>query len=176
MDIRSIILGLLNIRPMTGYELKQVFDTSLGNFSGASFGSIYPTLRKLQSQGLASVKEETREGRHRKVYSITSSGRKVFKAALGGELRIPPFRNELLTRLFFFEALPPRRQEEMAGEYLRYLEEKKASLKLIEPLVESQADPYQKMCYRFGLRLTRDFIKNTRKLIDELRKQHGRKR
>jgi DNA-binding PadR family transcriptional regulator len=176
MDIRSIILGLLNVRPMTGYELKQVFDTSLSNFSGASFGSIYPTLRKLRQGGLASVEEETREGRLRKVYSITPSGREAFGEALGGELRVPPFRNELLTRLFFFDALPPGRQEEMTGQYLRYLEEKLASLKLMEPLVEAQADPYQKMCYRFGLRLTRDFINNTRRLMDELGEHHGRKR
>lgn len=175
MDIRSIILGLLNIRPMTGYELKQVFDTSLGNFSGASFGSIYPTLRKLRAGGLASVEEQTRDGRLRKIYSVTPSGRKAFVEALGGELKIPPFRNELLTRLFFFAALPPERQRRIAGQYLRYLEDKLAYLELLEPLAEAQADPYQKMCYRFGLRLTRDFIDNTRRLMDELAEHHGEK-
>lgn len=174
MEIGNIILGLLDMRPMTGYELKQVFDTALGYFSGASFGSIYPTLRKLERGGLAKVKVETREGRHRKVYSITPSGKKVFREALGGELRIPPFRNELLTRLFFFASLKPRRREEMTGEYLRYLEEKQAALKLIEPLVQAQADPYQQMCYRFGLRLMEDFIENTNRLMGELREHHGR--
>jgi DNA-binding PadR family transcriptional regulator len=176
MDIRNIILGLLESRPMTGYELKQVFDTALSSFSGASFGSIYPTLAKLEKEGLARVKVEPREGRQRKVYSITPSGRKTFKAALGGELGIPPFRNEFLTRLFFFSSLKPGRREEIAEEYIAYLEGKLVALGLIAPLVEAQADPYQKMCYRFGLRLTESFIEHTQQTLRELREHHGKKK
>ncbi|NIM05094.1 MAG: PadR family transcriptional regulator [Armatimonadetes bacterium] len=169
MDIRNIILGLLESLPMTGYELKQAFDNSLGYFSGASFGSIYPTLAKLEKEGLASVKVEPREGRQRKVYSITQAGRKEYRDALGGEMTIPPFRNEFLTRLFFFSSLKPKRQEEMAQQYIAYLEEKQASLKSIAPLVEAHADAYQKMCYRFGIRLLKQYIETSRKTLKELR-------
>ncbi len=175
MEIQNIILGLLKLGPMTGYELKQTFDTSLGYFSGASFGSIYPILGRLEKAGLASVKRETREGRLRKVYSITQAGRKAFMNTLGGELRVPPFRNEFLTRLFFFSSLDARRQEEMAAEYVVYLEEKHASLKQIAPLVEAHADEYQKMCYRFGLRLINHYINTTRQTLGELR-EYNRKR
>lgn len=175
MDIQNIILGLLKSGPMTGYELKQAFDTSLGYFSGASFGSIYPILNKLQKGGLATVKPEPREGRQRKVYSITQAGRKKFQGTLAGELSVPPFRNEFLTRLFFFSALKPRRQEGVAGEYIAYLEEKQAALKFIAPLVETQADAYQQMCYRFGLRLIEHFIENTRQTLGELRDYNNRR-
>lgn len=169
MEIRNIILGLLKFGPMTGYELKQTFDNSLGYFSGASFGSIYPTLAKLEKEGLASVKVEPREGRQRKVYSITQAGRKEYHDALGGEMSIPPFRNEFLTRLFFFSSLKPERQEEMAQQYIAYLEEKQASLKSIASLVEAHADPYQLMCYHFGVRLIKQYIATTRKTLEELK-------
>ena len=79
MNIQNIILGLIQIKPMTGYELKQKFDTSLGFFSGASFGSIYPLLKKLEKQGLVKLHLEVQDGRpNRKIYSITQRGRKAF--------------------------------------------------------------------------------------------------
>ncbi len=175
MDIQNIILGLLKFGPMTGYELKQAFDTSLGYFSGASFVSIYPILNKLEKGGLATVKLEPREGRQRKVYSITQAGRKKFRETLAGELSVPPFRNEFLTRLFFFSSLKPQGQEGIAEEYIAYLEEKQTALKFIAPLVETQADAYQQMCYRFGLRLIEHFIENTRRTLAELRDYNSRR-
>jgi DNA-binding PadR family transcriptional regulator len=161
---------------MTGYEIKQAFDSALSFFSGASYGSIYPTLGKLEKGGMARVKKETREGRHRKVYSITPSGQKTFKSALGGELGVPPFKNEFLTRLFFFESLKPPRREEITEEYIAFLEGKLAALGMVAPIVEAQADAYQKMCYRFGLRLTESFIEHTQQTLKELREQHKRKK
>jgi len=38
MDINHIILGMIEIKPMTGYEIKQL--KSFTFFSGASYGSI----------------------------------------------------------------------------------------------------------------------------------------
>lgn len=173
MELYHIILGLLTLRPMTGYELKQTFDTSLGNVAGASFGSIYPILKKLRDRGLATVAQAAREGRPvRKVYSITAEGRRVFKDALGSELDVPPFRNVLMVRFFFFDALSPKAQEETVGQYLRHIEKKRASLKALGPLVRDFADPYQKMGYRFGLRMIEHYRENTRKLAAELRQHH----
>ncbi len=63
----------------------------------------------------------------------------------------------------------------MAEEYIAYLEEKQASLRLIGPLVEAQADEYQKMCYRFGLRLIAHYIETTGRTLEELR-EHNMKR
>ena len=41
------VLGILKLRPMTGYEIKQVYQKGPANFMPISFGQIYPVLAKL---------------------------------------------------------------------------------------------------------------------------------
>jgi DNA-binding PadR family transcriptional regulator len=45
------ILGLLQEQELHGYELKKRLTDTLGPFSGASFGSLYPALRRLEVAG-----------------------------------------------------------------------------------------------------------------------------
>jgi DNA-binding PadR family transcriptional regulator len=45
------VLGLLNESPMHGYELRKRLSSLLGAFRAFSYGSLYPTLRKLQEAG-----------------------------------------------------------------------------------------------------------------------------
>jgi DNA-binding PadR family transcriptional regulator len=67
------ILGLLHEAPMHGYELRKRLHELLGAFRAFSYGTLYPTLRKLQRGGL--IVEEVPEDdsarwgrRARKVY------------------------------------------------------------------------------------------------------------
>ena len=83
MDIKSILLGFLTRQSLTGYELKKRFSISFSFFSGASYGSIYPALKKMEREGLVTQQLEIQDGApNRKVYSITAAGRKVFIEAL----------------------------------------------------------------------------------------------
>ena len=43
MSLKHALLGLLNYRPMTGYDLKQRFDHSISHFWSANLSQIYPT-------------------------------------------------------------------------------------------------------------------------------------
>jgi DNA-binding PadR family transcriptional regulator len=87
------ILGLLHEGPMHGYELRKQLTTKLGAIRAAiSYGSLYPTLRRLQAEG--SITEEpaktaaatevppltTRRGRV--VYKITAEGKERFQELL----------------------------------------------------------------------------------------------
>src|SRR6478736_5949242 len=45
------VLGLLAESPMHGYELRKRLNATLGSFRAFSFGSLYPTLRRLQTAG-----------------------------------------------------------------------------------------------------------------------------
>ena len=45
------VLGLLNESPMHGYELRKRLSSLLGTFRAFSYGSLYPTLRKLSEAG-----------------------------------------------------------------------------------------------------------------------------
>jgi DNA-binding PadR family transcriptional regulator len=79
------LLGLLNKEPAAGYALRRIFQTTpLGTYSDSP-GSIYPALRRLHSLGLVAAVRE-RVGRRRRVYRITSAGRRVLRRWLDGSL------------------------------------------------------------------------------------------
>nr|WP_272106701.1 DHA2 family efflux MFS transporter permease subunit [Staphylococcus sp. NRL 22/194] len=50
MKSRGVILGLLNKKPRTGYELNEVFQSVFTHFFDGSFGMIYPTLKALEKE------------------------------------------------------------------------------------------------------------------------------
>ena len=86
------LLGLLAAREMTGYELTQAFDVSLGHVWSASHSQIYPELAKLQTAGLIRHTESGPRGSKR--YSITDEGR----AEVRRWLRQPPQPGAVLRR------------------------------------------------------------------------------
>jgi DNA-binding PadR family transcriptional regulator len=89
------ILGLLHESPMHGYELRKQLTTKLGAFRAAiSYGSLYPTLRRLQaagwiSEGAGPVPPGNTDEiplltgrRGRVVYKITADGKERFQELL----------------------------------------------------------------------------------------------
>jgi DNA-binding PadR family transcriptional regulator len=83
------ILGLLQESPMHGYELRKELTAKLGAIRAAiSYGSLYPTLRRLQAAGWIAVADETpataeevpalTSRRGRVVYKITAEGKERF--------------------------------------------------------------------------------------------------
>jgi DNA-binding PadR family transcriptional regulator len=80
MNIRTICLAILAHGEASGYDLKKNWeDGPFGAMGGASFGSIYPALAKLEQDGLIVSREEMQQGKPpKRVYSLTGVGRTVF--------------------------------------------------------------------------------------------------
>ena len=98
-SIRGAVLGMLKLRPMTGYEIKQAYQKGPANFMPISFGQIYPALAKLGKESL--VHQDKRPGSRRSIrYSITSKGEEALRGWLLS-LSDPANHRELLLRLFF---------------------------------------------------------------------------
>ena len=75
------ILGLLLESPMHGYELRKRLTGLLGAFRAFSYGSLYPTLRRMQADGLIDEPETplgVKVRRGRRVYQLTDAGRERF--------------------------------------------------------------------------------------------------
>lgn len=74
------LLGLLQQKGRSGYDLRKVFaETAMGNYS-SSPGAIYPALERLVARGLIRGTVEEKSGlRRRCVYRLTARG--------GGELK-----------------------------------------------------------------------------------------
>ena len=95
------VLGMLTLKPMSGYEIRQTIGESIAYFWTESFGQIYPTLNRLAKQGLVTRRGERGTSRTRHIYSIADAGRETLAAWLKqpAEPQVP--RNELLFKLFF---------------------------------------------------------------------------
>lgn len=79
--LNYIILGLLNYRPMTGYDIKRLMASSTEHFWDAKLSQIYATLKKLEQSGAIQSHIEAQEDRpDRRVYIITEAGKADLKA------------------------------------------------------------------------------------------------
>ena len=70
-DFKSILLHILENRPMHGYEIIKSLEERYHGFYKPSPGTVYPALRALLRQGLVEVSGEER----RKTYRISRKGR-----------------------------------------------------------------------------------------------------
>lgn len=98
---RYAVLGALSLGPRTGYQVKKDIESSVGHFWAESPGQLYPILKALVAEGLATVEDAPSGGRSRKVYSVTEAGLEVFREWLCEPPERTKGRNELLLKLFF---------------------------------------------------------------------------
>jgi len=101
------LLGLLQRKPSSGYELRKVFtDTPMGTFSDSP-GAIYPALRRLEMGKLIRGRvEKTSELRQRKIFRPTSAGLSALSAWLTqpvGRADVVHRINELMLRFAFLD-------------------------------------------------------------------------
>lgn len=97
------VLGILDAGAGSGYDIKKAIEYEIGFYYKISNGQIYPTLGILASKGYATVDIEKNEGKpDRKVYSITETGREIFREWLLRPVNYHnPGGNELLLKLHF---------------------------------------------------------------------------
>jgi DNA-binding PadR family transcriptional regulator len=120
MSLDYAILGFLSYAPLTGYDLKKVFDSSIRHFWFADQSQIYRTLSKLTKDGLAEMEVvEQTERPDRKVYHITSKGREELKSWLAGPIPMENHRSAQLIQVFFAGQL----DDEHTIQYFRYATE-----------------------------------------------------
>ena len=171
MDIQTILLGSLFDKSLSGYDLKKLFSRSFAFFSGLSYGSIYPALKKLEQKGLITMKLEIQESApNRKVYTITEAGKQAFLNSLKSPFGFERYKDALLMRMFFFAHLSKKERLEAADDYLNQIKSVAGELQAVKPDVEANADRFQLLCFQFGLRFSKDLIRNVEKVISELQK------
>lgn len=164
-----MLLGFLLRGSKTGYELRKVFALSFSFFSGLSYGSIYPALKRMEQEGLITMQLEIQDGSpNRKVYTITDSGRETFFQALKEPLHFEKQRNGFLTRLFFFAHLSQEERIGSARQYLASVTQLREELEAAGPEIQRRADRYQYLCYQFGLRFFEDLSNNLSQVIHAL--------
>ena len=172
----EVLLGLLTIEPMSGYDLGLTIQGTVGHFWNESYGQIYPNLRKLANDGFVSCNTERQKGKpDRRIYSITKRGRE----RLTRWLAVPPQpqvpRNEMLLKLFFGEQIPT---QILIGYVEHRAEEQRALLELLERAEREEinknqqypAAPYWRMAAHFGQMQMRAHLRWAEETLAELNK------
>lgn len=98
MSFNYAILGLLNTRSMTGYDLKKIIQKSSFLYWSGNNNQIYKGLLKLQTEGLVTSKTVHQEGSpSKKTYTITEKGRQELREWILHAPKEPPeFKKEFL--------------------------------------------------------------------------------
>jgi DNA-binding PadR family transcriptional regulator len=105
--LNNIILGMLCTgQALTGYELKKCITAGGGVFYRASYGSLYPALKKMEEQGLVVIAPGgVTNGRGQKAYAITQKGEQVFYSWLRAPMEIGEGTAAHLAKVYFFDRL-----------------------------------------------------------------------
>ena len=128
-----VVLGLIPFGKRTGYDIKTFVDRTTRYFWAASYGQIYPELKRLEEQGLVRGRPEPSGERARTVYELTEAGEAALKAWLASDdEQLCELRDEGMLKLFFSDSLPEQRIEIVRA--IRTREERAlAHLRSIEP-------------------------------------------
>ncbi len=151
----TVILGFLSQGEMSGYEIKAEVDVSTRFFWAASYGQIYPELKRLSEAGLIAGSDQPQGGRKRTVYRLTDSG----LAALRDWLRRPPemleLRHEGMLKVFFADALPAGERASTLRAMVAQHREHAAQLELTKESLEAEGERDESswcdLVLRFGL-------------------------
>lgn len=102
MSLEHAILGFLNYRPYSGYDLKKIFDTSVRHFWPADQSQIYRTLARMSKKGWAETEVIRQESRpDRKLYHISPMGRDELRRWLLTPLPFEENRSADMIQIFF---------------------------------------------------------------------------
>jgi DNA-binding PadR family transcriptional regulator len=125
MSVRLVILGILQQRPLHGYEIKQIITQHMDDWTSIAFGSIYFALNKLSDERLIEKVAVEKSGNRpsRSVYQITDAGKAEFTTLLR-QLWAEPERHyySFDIALFFISALPADCVRRYLAERIAHLE------------------------------------------------------
>ncbi|QMV39911.1 PadR family transcriptional regulator [Cohnella cholangitidis] len=104
MNSQDVILGMLMKQSRSGYEIKQALEGVFTYFYQTSYGTIYPTLSRMEQDGLITKENVQQEGKPNKnVYTITELGKERFNEYMDSPVESSSFKSDFLMRLFFGE-------------------------------------------------------------------------
>ena len=150
------VLGLLNESPMHGYELRKRLAVLLGAFRAFSYGSLYPTLRRLSEAGWITEEPDetapaTRSRRARRVYRLTADG-KEHLAELLAEVGPEAFDDEGFgARLAFFAQTRSDVRLRILEGRRRRLEERREGMRAALARTRERLDRYTLQLQEHGL-------------------------
>ncbi|TMD63220.1 MAG: PadR family transcriptional regulator [Chloroflexi bacterium] len=187
------ILGLLAFwGPLSGYDIKRLFDHTLSAMWGAAQSQIYKELRRMKELGWVEMEREEQEARpDRKIYSITDQGHEALRKWQAQPPEVFQLRDELLLKVLFGSFATPadlaqNLRASIAAHEMRLLEYRQNAFFLPTRgsvqhkdrrpnpyAVEGEEDPYFRLVVRFAIEFEKTYVRWLYEALDEI---EGRKR
>jgi DNA-binding PadR family transcriptional regulator len=156
------ILLVLNREPRSGYEVKQFVDKSARYFWAASYGRIYPELKRLTEAGLIEGTDDSLGARAKTVFALTDAGRHALGEWYAREPEILELKDEAMLKVFFGAAFEPTLVAEHVAARRRQSQRIVDELRAIEPLTREQAekngDPYPHETVLCGIQMNESVV------------------
>lgn len=99
--MENIILGLLLLQSRTIYQLQKRINEGLNLMYSCSMGSIQAAIKKLLQNGYISVNEIIENGKLKKFYTITNSGKNYFTTWVNSPIDNSTNKNPELSKIYF---------------------------------------------------------------------------
>jgi len=163
------VLGLLHEAPMHGYELRKRLTGLLGAFRAFSYGSLYPTLRRMQADGLI-TEEADPDGtgtkrRARRVYQLTVAGKERFSELVADTGPQTYTDDGFGVHLAFFSRTPAESRMRILEGRRRQVEERREGLRTSMGRASEQIDRYTHQLHRLGLETSEREVRWLNELI-----------
>lgn len=114
------LLGLLSLKPMTGYEMKKWVEQALTHFWKTSYGQIYPTMARLEKYKLVESRNiESESGPNRIEYALTELGEEALIEWLREDTEDFNDKDETLLKFYFSDLLT---EDEMIAKLQRAID------------------------------------------------------
>ncbi len=170
-----LILGLLLLSARTIYQLRERVARGLNLMYSDSMGSIQAAVKKLLDRGCIQYKETVENGKYKKIYSITDSGRQHFFQWVDTPMSVQSGKNPELAKLYFMGFSEKAKRAELLKEHISQLKEQYRALDVLCQEGETASIPdegreiafYQLAAARYGRDFTRFNLEWNEKLLRE---------
>lgn len=140
----KIILGILMLKRLTTYEIRNIIRQNYNTMCSDSLGSIQAALKKLFQAGFVTCSELVENGVNKKRYSITDLGRADFMDWLKTPVDMSKTKNMDLGKLLLMGLVPASERAALLDKLLENLKQELFELTEIEKAID-QCDGRNKL-------------------------------
>lgn len=143
----KIILGILMMKRLTAYEIRNIIRHNFSSMCSDSLGSIQAALKKLLAAGLVDNTEYVENGVNKKQYSITDPGRQEFMNWLKTPIDMSKTKNMDLGKLLLMGLVPKAERAALLDQLLEQLADELEELLQIREGVKRSDGKSQMIAY-----------------------------
>jgi PadR family transcriptional regulator AphA len=163
MSLKYAILGFIGRIPVSGYDLKKMFQASVSPYWPATHSQIYRTLEEIHRDGLVSERLVAQQNhRNKKVFEITEKGRQALYDWVNTPAKLPDLRHELLVKLSYADILKDEDIRRILEDYKEKVQERlttylKSNQGMIDAYATNERERFLwQICLDSGIRYCRN--------------------